>query len=482
MGRLFWKFFLFFFFAQLTSALAVGVFIQFRANDRASKIKLDLSPMSQSLVEAAQTTLELGGTNGLKQLLQRWEAQNPNHHVYVVDQNNDDLLNRSIQPILLTKAMKSSSVASTKSISRVNINGNSYLIFVGFRRPDRTEARLAPQQLEDESMRPKQDNRYLKPHGRPIRLNPIFRTITTFPIEALMVASIASAIFAALLAWYFSKPIDDLRRAFKRAAEGDLQFSVANKMGSRNDELSDLGRHFDEMIKRLNALMQGQRRLLHHVSHELRSPLARMQMALGLAKQNPVKTKESVDRIEREAGRMDKLIGELLELSRFESGMVSLEKEVFSFNALLDTIIEDAAFEASTKNMRILKDIQGAINFNGQMDLLYRAIENVVRNAVKYGPENSDIKINITTDVHQLTINITDYGVGVQASELEDIFMPFVRGNSGSQVIGHGIGLAISKQVVEAHGGWIVATNLKSIGFCVSLNFPSSCYTISPDT
>lgn len=466
MGRLFWKFFLFLFIAQLTTALAVGAFIQFKANDRESKARVDLSPISQSLVEAAQTTLQFGGLPGLKQLLQRWEEQALKHRVYVIDSHQHDLLNRAITPNLIEKATQSQNKGTYPSVARVEVNGEPYLIFVAstIGRGNRMVRHL-----------PYEDKELLPP-PKPPRFNPLFRAIVTFPLKALMIAALASALFAAILAWYFSKPISRLRHAFKRAAEGDLQFSVASQMNTRNDELSDLGQHFDEMIKRLNTLMQGQSRLLHHVSHELRSPLARMQMALGLAIQTPAKAVGMLDRIALEAERMDKLIGELLELSRFESGMVALNKERFSFNALLDNIIEDANFEATNKNIKIVSEISELISIEGQVDLLHRAIENVVRNAIKYGPNDSVIHIKAVINKQQLELSITDEGAGVLETELEDIFKPFVRGNSGSQVVGHGVGLAITKQVIEAHGGQVSARNIKPTGFSVILTLPSSRY------
>jgi len=475
MGRLFWKFFLFFFIAQLTTALAVGVFIQFKANDRANQARVDLSPISQSLVEAAQSTLQFGGLTGLRQLLQRWEAQELKHRVFVVDSHHQDLLNRAIAPTLIEKAAQSAVTRGNASVANVEISGESYLIFVAStvgRRMGRGNGMEGYLSLDEKKLLP----------PRPPRFNPLFRTIATFPVKALIIAAIASALFAAILAWYFSKPISRLRNAFKRAAEGDLQFSVASQMNARNDELSDLGLHFDEMTKRLSALMQGQSRLLHHVSHELRSPLARMQMALGLATQTPEKAENALYRIELEAERMDKLIGELLELSRFESGMVALNKERFSFNALLDSIVEDANFEAADKHIQIMSEIEASITVEGQLDLLNRAIENVVRNAIKYAPNDSVVTIKTVINNQQLQLSITDEGAGVLASELADIFKPFVRGNSGSQVVGHGVGLAITKQVVEAHGGQVLAQNLKPNGFVVTITLPSSTYSISPDT
>jgi two-component system, OmpR family, sensor kinase len=193
---------------------------------------------------------------------------------------------------------------------------------------------------------------------------------------------------------------------------------------------------------------------------------------------------DALNRIELEAGRMDKLIGELLELSRFESGMVEISDEHFSLSDMINMIVEDANFEASKKQIQIVSDAGLSIEFKGQPDLIHRAIENVVRNAIKYGPQQSIVNVVCqVNEKHQfLTIEIRDQGPGVLAGELEDIFKPFVRAQSGSQVVGHGIGLAITKQVVQAHGGQVIARNIQPIGFSVSLTFPSSRYLSSPDT
>ena len=484
MGRLFWKFFLFLFIAQLTTALAVGAFIQLNANDKARRERIDLSPVSQSLVDAAQSTLQFGGADGLRQLLQRWESQHLKHHVYVVDSNRQDLLNRTISSDLITKATKTAKMATNTSIASVNSDGEAYLIFVATSQADKKSKKHGHSSSHQHKLASHAFKHASKYDFPLTRLHPLLGTIKSFPLKVLLIAFFASALFAAMLAWYFSKPIQSSRLAFKQAAEGDLNVTVADKMGSRHDALSDLGQHFDYMAKRLSTLMQGQSRLLHHVSHELRSPLARMQMALGLAVQNPGKINDALNRIELEEDRMDKLIGELLELSRFESGMVEISDEHFSLSDMIKMIVEDANFEASKKQIQIVSDAGLSIEFKGQPDLIHRAIENVVRNAIKYGPQQSIVNVVCqVNEKHQfLTIEIRDQGPGVLAGELEDIFKPFVRAQSGSQVVGHGIGLAITKQVVQAHGGQVIARNIQPIGFSVSLTFPSSRYLSSPDT
>lgn len=467
MGRLFWKFFLFFFLAQLTTALGVSAFVLFNATNQTPSI--DQSPIGQSLIDAAQSTLQLGGIQATKQLLERWESQRLAHRVYVVDQREQDVLHRKMDAAWLETAQASIQSGVQDSVAQVTLaNQQSYLIFVVSSRPNRARADLPPPPPGLENDRPHNAKR----GGRS---DTLFKLIARFPVKGLLIGTVASALFAAILAWYFSKPINTLRLAFEQAADGHLNSNVAGKMGSRNDELSDLGRHFDHMASRLGALLQGQTRLLHHVSHELRSPLARMQMALGLALQNPQRAESSLSRIELEAERMDKMIGELLELSRFESGMVELKKEAFLLNELLDMIVEDAAFEASNKRIRIVLNAPQAMPISGQQDLMHRAIENVVRNAVKYAPNDSIVSIDCKVQPagKGIEMMITDQGAGVLETELEDIFKPFVRGHSGSQVVGHGVGLAITKQVIEAHGGKVWATNLKPHGFSVTMALPA---------
>lgn len=466
MGRLFWKFFLFLFLAQLTTALGVSAFVLFNITNQNPSI--DQSPISQALIDAAQSTLQLGGIPATKKLLEQWESQRLAHRVYVVDRNAQDVLHRKVDATWLNAARDSIKLKVQDSVAQVTLsNQQSYLMFVVSTRANRARAGIPPPPPGLEHERPSDFKRFE-------RSNTLFKIIAKFPVKGLLIGTLASALFAAILAWYFSKPINTLRLAFERAASGDLNTAVADKMGARKDELSDLGRHFDHMASRLSALLQGQTRLLHHVSHELRSPLARMQMALGLALQNPQRAESSLHRIELEAERMDKMIGELLELSRFESGMVELKREPFILNELLDMIVEDAAFEASHKRIRIALNAQQTMQVSGQQDLMHRAIENVVRNAVKYAPNDSIVNMDckVIAATKSIEIIITDQGAGVLETELEDIFKPFVRGHSGSQIVGHGVGLAITKQVIEAHGGKVWAANLKPYGFSVTMTIP----------
>ena len=298
-----------------------------------------------------------------------------------------------------------------------------------------------------------------------------------FPLMPILVGALASFIFAALLAWYFSKPIKQLRQAFASAANGNLDVRIGESMGSRRDELVDLGNAFDVMAVRLGALLQSQTRLLHQVSHELRSPLARLQIAVGLARQQPDKLESSLKRIERESVRMDDLVGELLALSRLESGVIKLDKERVNLNELLTTVLEDARFEGEARKITIdyipqVETPDAPLSILGQQDLLHRAIDNVVRNALKYSDSQSHVSIKTSIGNAFINIEVNDQGVGVSESELDIIFQAFFRGSNTSQTDGHGVGLAIAKQIIEAHGGTITASNIATGGLSVAIKLP----------
>jgi two-component system OmpR family sensor kinase len=298
-----------------------------------------------------------------------------------------------------------------------------------------------------------------------------------FPIMPILVGAIASFIFAAILAWYFSKPIKQLRQAFGSAANGNLDVRVGESMGTRRDELVDLGNAFDVMAIRLGALLQSQTRLLHQVSHELRSPLARMQIAVGLARQQPDKLESSLTRIERESERMDVLVGELLALSRLESGVIKLDKERVNLNELLTSVLEDARFEGEAKKITIdyvpqTETSNSPLSILGQQDLLHRAIDNVVRNALKYSFSQSHVSIKTSVENTFINIEVKDQGEGVPENELEIIFQAFFRGSNTHHTDGHGVGLAIAKQIIEAHGGSIVASNIAHGGLNVVIKLP----------
>ena len=299
------------------------------------------------------------------------------------------------------------------------------------------------------------------------------------PFEVMLGSVLTSLAVAALLAWYVSKPIRSLRQALHAAAGGDLDVRIGGKVGRRRDELADLGRDFDSTAARLKLLMDGQRRLLHDVSHEMRSPLARLQAAVGLVRQHPGNIDAAIDRVERESMRMDKLVAELLTLSRLEAGMDSWQPESVNVAELVTEVVADATFELTASSAAVAFDVQieslQIANVTGNAEMLHRALENVVRNSVRHTPSGGQVHIAGEYDTvrREVRLTVADEGPGVGTAELAFIFEPFFRGEAAQGTSGHGLGLAITHRVIESHGGRISAANRTSGGLAVEICLPA---------
>ena len=294
------------------------------------------------------------------------------------------------------------------------------------------------------------------------------------PPEPFVGGILASLGSAALVAWLLSKPIRNLRSALADAASGNLDIRVSDRMGSGDDELKDLGREFDHMINRLHGLITAQRQLLHDVSHELRSPLARIQAAIGLGHQQPDQAQALMDRIQRESVRIDKLIVELMALSRLQADVDSQMNEEIELCDLLADVVEDARFEASAKGRHIHAESAMPGVVRGNAALLRRAIENVIRNAIKFSNSGGTVEVRATQGAADqvAVISVRDSGTGVPESDLTRIFDPFFRSSTHARKEGSGLGLAIAKRVIDSHRGTIRASNVPGGGLLVSIELP----------
>lgn len=245
-------------------------------------------------------------------------------------------------------------------------------------------------------------------------------------------------------------------------------------MGHRRDELADLGKSFDHMVGQLQVLMDAQQRLLHDVSHELRSPLARIQAAIGLAHQQPDKIPKMMARIEKESQRMSDLIGELLALSRLKAGVTD-RQEVIDMNTLVAEIVEDAQLEAEQKAITIELTAPDDFSVKGHPELIHRAIENVLRNAVQHTRNQGMVSVVMTMGKGGLCLHveIKDQGPGIAEAELPAIFDPFFRGSNTKNVPSSGLGLAIALKAIEAHNGKIMARNRPGGGLSVEIILPT---------
>jgi two-component system, OmpR family, sensor kinase len=295
-----------------------------------------------------------------------------------------------------------------------------------------------------------------------------------FEVEDILADIVASLGSAALLGWLLSKPIRSLHSAITDAAKGNLDIRIADRMGPGNDELKDLGVEFDRMISRLRTLIVAQRQLLKDVSHEMRSPMARIQAAIGLAHQQPDQAQALMERIERESVRIDKLLGELLALSRLQAGVDNQLNEEIELRELLSDIVDDARFEANAigRSIHVESEVDGVVR--GNVELLRRAVENVVRNAIKYSHPDGTVEVGmaLVPEDRVAVISVRDSGTGVPEAEIANIFDPFFRGSTHAQKEGSGVGLAIAKRVIESHGGSIMASNVPGGGLRVNIELP----------
>ncbi len=443
MGRLFWKFLIFYWAALLLVVLGVSMY---RLTAQEQERAVEASPRSAFITASAAATLRNGGVSALRDLMEDW-AREGDVPLLAVDDAGRDLLGRQVPRESLERARDLVDAGEDQEgVRRVHSHdGGTYLLFIPLQTSS-FAARLFG--------------------GRP-----------PSPMVPLVIGIFASLAFGALLAWYVSRPIRHLRGALAALSEGRLETRVAPLIGRRRDELADLGRDFDKMAQRLQTLIGAQRTLLHDVSHELRSPLARLQAAIGLARQSPHRTEASLERIEHEADRLDELVGQLLTLSRLEAGVTSDARsrtERTDLADLIASIVADADFEAQAGGRRVVFTGGDGIVAAARVELLHRAVENVVRNAVKHTAEGTSVEVTLATSGagDAAVVTVSDQGPGVDEEDLEAIFEPFFRGAGGRSGQGFGLGLAIARRAIEAHGGRVSARNRPGGGLIVEIELP----------
>ena len=296
------------------------------------------------------------------------------------------------------------------------------------------------------------------------------------PIITVIATLLVSTVVCFLLARYLSDPIRHLRAATRSIAAGDLGVRVSSLMGSRRDELGMLALDFDVMAERLRALLASHRELLRDVSHELRSPLARLQIALGLARRPNADLEQEFDRIELETARLDELIGEILSLSRLDDPARTLVAEPVNLEELLETLNENARIEADLRSIQLQLNALPGLSVEGDRELLFRAVENVLRNAVRFSPNGALVEVTAERAADQAVIRIRDHGPGVPQEALARIFEPFfcVAQARDRESGGYGIGLAITARVAALHGGSVRAENAAPSGLALEITLPLS--------
>ena len=433
MGRLFWKSFIALWLTLTLSVLAVGAAVWLYRGTNEDAARLEVATYRANIaLDTVESVLQHGGPQAAHQFLKRRPPRG-GPSVLVVDANGHELLGRQIP------------TDRAEHSRQIQTADGTALELIAVPPPPRN-------------------------HGFGARRTPPPLWV---PITTILLVSL---VFSALLAWYVAKPIRVLKRAFDAAAGGQLDTRVAPLMGGRRDEIADLGHDFDRMAAQLQTQIAAQRRLLHDVSHELRSPLARMQAAIGLGRQSPDKQDAMLERIERESARLDTLVGELLTLSRLEAGAGG-RSEHLELVELIAAIADDALFEAEAQGRSLVFSGEGECWTWGQSELIHRAFENVIRNAVKYTAEGTQVDVTVQPSTDHLRVTVADRGPGVPDRELDAIFEPFHRSDAGADAPGFGLGLAIARRALAAHGGQIRARGRDGGGLIIDMVLPLQVQT-----
>lgn len=529
-SRLFWKFFVAILCAQLAATLAIGAAIWWKNQTQATPASslLENGPRARDNLAAAAATLQFAGEPALLQ----WLAQLQLPELLVLKGSETqlqqlteyrDIRGQSVSAALVREAIQQAAQAQGKGAARwLKLADQSYLLFAIRQNqlanpawhefdhimphwPERPQPGLA----ERGTMPAPSDFAVAKPAPAPpphdgldkfsaaqnrtlatgsgmrappakpgkFERNPPAPRAPLTPWVVLIAAISVSLAFAAFLAWLFTRPLHAMQQAFNRAAQGDLSPQFAQARYLIDDELHQLGRDFDQMTARLRAVLEQQTRLMHDVSHELRSPLARIQAALGLIQQQPERTLTYVDRLERESARMDHLIGEILTLARLEAGAPQAPLEQLAISEVIASLLDDMQFEAQQQAQSLNYQLQQDFLVQAPLELLVRAIENIIRNAIKYSPAGSQIELQLGFDASQQIgwIRVLDQGPGVPESELEAIFQAFYRSQqTPASTTGHGLGLAMTRQIIQHLQGQVSASNLQPSGLCLSICLPAT--------
>ena len=307
------------------------------------------------------------------------------------------------------------------------------------------------------------------------------------PLAHMLAMGLLGGLACYGLARYLTSPVAKLRAATRELANGNLSVRVGPTLGRRRDELASLAADFDEMAEKIQLLIDRQRRLLGDISHELRSPLARLNVALELARQRSgIEAASALERIQREAEILNEMIGQLLALTRLESGAEEIRKVELDLESLVREVVKDADFEARARNRSVRLAATEPVMIEGVPNLIRRAIENVIRNAVHYTAERTEVEIKLFTDSEatppsagkpdneRAVIVVRDHGPGVPDEVLNEIFRPFYRVDEARdrEAGGVGLGLAIAERAVRLHGGKVEAANARDGGLIVTIKLP----------
>lgn len=443
---LFWKIFVSFMIAMTITSVG-AIYVTYRIVSR-PLTQTDFEGRDQIIREVSEA-LARGGERELKAWLFNNPRPAPNTVLLVTNERGDELLGRAM-PREVARLLR------TRPPSR--------------RPPDRPP-NFQGVQLTPTITGPDGEVYSLRFERAPVTIFGILVWPGT-QVAVLSLAVLTAAAVSLLLARYVSSPVVRLQKATRALAAGALDTRVGAPFTKRGDEVGTLARDFDAMAERIQALVTDKEALLRDVSHELRSPLARIRMALALAQRRADSTVQSdLARIEREAERLDALVGQVMTLTRLRTA-TEPRRELVDLGAIVSEVVDDARFEHP--ETRVDYTANGSARLLGDPDGLKSAIENVVRNALIYGSPGESIEVRLEVGARDVALRVLDHGPGVAAEDLARIFEPFYRTDQSRdhRQDGQGIGLAITARVTELHGGSVHALNRAEGGLEVVLRLP----------
>ena len=435
------------------------------------------------------------GKEGLVAFLDRLEDRT-NMRAYLVDDNVMELSGRQLPDgsmALVTEARGNAELAVRElddgdersrlvALEVTTPENDSYVVLAEVRRPFRRAGGLARDGAEGRrggfSGGRRFDGQFGGRRGSPPPWYGVWISAVDQPgvlAFRLLAVFLTAGLVCYALARYLTAPVQKLRAVTYQFAGGDLSARVGPEVGRRRDELAELGRDFDQMAERIESLLTTQRQLFSDVSHELRSPLARLNVALALARQRSGKDAEgSLDRIETEAERLNQMIGQVLALARLESGAGEPEPVAVDLARLVADVVADADFEARGRGSSVHLSASEPCTVQGTEQLLRSAVENVVRNAVRYTAAGTDVDIALAQAGGEAVITVRDKGPGIPEEHLEKVFQPFYRIEDARdrESGGTGLGLTITERAVRLHGGTVAASNDPEGGLIVELRLP----------
>jgi len=459
MTSLYWRIFLSFWLAL--ALILVGTVSVVVNGEQQRRFSRAWEQRAELYAQATQT-FEAGGANALHEWLKGLHRDDISAPIFITDSTGKEMFGRPIPDYLRETPDRLSS--SRDSLLHPTLKGiGGPLVLVG---PDSKAYHVIVGPLRS------------GPHLFGELEMPAVSTAT------LMIALVVSAVVCFFLARYLVAPVDQLRRATRQIASGDLDVRVSPKLKGRQDELGLLASDLDTMSARVRNLIELKQQLLRDVSHELRSPLARLQLALSLARRHEDSGVERhLARIGCEADRLEELIARTLKLARLERPMQGVESTRMDVAELLTNIVADVGIEADAYGCSVTLETDRPLEVNGDRELLRSAMENVIRNAVSYAPSGSKVGIDARrAEGQRIEIVVQDRGPGVPEKDLELIFEPFYRVDAARNraVGGDGLGLAIAARAIGIHGGTIHARNLGTGGLAVHLSLPALEATPAP--